>query len=120
MFDNIKFFFKAQTSNILVTVIGGLVPVFISGIWAVWANNRTIDFYLDNRENYLFQSIFIIITVYVLIKIRKRTMFDIVDSKEQIKQYMKKTVVLKYMIMTPLNLHIKPFVVLLLNSFMPG
>lgn len=95
MFDNIKFFFKAQTSNILVTIIGGLVPVLVSGIWAIWDNNRTIDFYLDNRENYLFQSIFILITVYVLIKIRKRTMFDIVDSKEQIKQYMKKNCGLK-------------------------
>lgn len=95
MFKNVKIFFKAQTSNILVTIIGGLVPLFINEIWKQWNNDKHISFFLSDKDNYMLQSIFIIITVYVLIKIRKRIMFNIEDSEEQIKQYMKKNCGLK-------------------------
>lgn len=93
MLDNIKSFCKAQASNIIVTLIGGLIPVIFQFIFSPKEGSGEsckCGFWALESLNYGFQSIFIFTSLYVLIKIRKNIIHDIRDSECQIQQYMMK------------------------------
>ena len=101
MFNNTKVFFKKQKANIIITLLGGLIPLFISGIFEVIKAN-SLSYLLDinhwkisPQTNFVFQSLFILLTLYVFIQVRRFVITDIKESKEQIKQYIKKNCGLK-------------------------
>lgn len=106
MFENFRLFFREQKANILVTILGGLVPLFVGGIISAFDSEKPTkaiaksicdeDFWkITPRENFVLQSIFILITLYVLIQVRKFVIGDLESSEEQIKQYIKKNCGLK-------------------------
>lgn len=84
---------KEQAANIIVTVLGGLLPIVVSGSIHSFDWERTLT--IEPNENFIYQSIFILMTLYVLIQVRRYVMHDIKDSKEQIKQYIMKNCGLK-------------------------
>ena len=106
MIEKFRLFFREQKANILVTILGGLVPLFVGGIISAFGSeqptNAIAKIFCDKefwkispRENFVLQSIFILITLYVLIQVRKFVIGDLESSEEQIKQYIKKNCGLK-------------------------
>lgn len=106
MIEKFRLFFREQKANILVTILGGLVPLFVGGIISAFGSEKPTnaiaksicdeDFWkITPRENFVLQSIFILITLYVLIQVRKFVIGDLESSEEQIKQYIKKNCGLK-------------------------
>ena len=102
MFDNIKAFFEKQKNNIIITLIGGLVPFLINAIYDVVKENyisdsstKKFNWEITPYTNFVLQSIFILITLFVLLQVRNFVVNDIKKSKEQIKQYIKKNCKLK-------------------------
>lgn len=94
MWNNLKEFAREQTKNIIATMIGGLLPIMINWIW-LYLSKSGLSWAITERQNYLFQSFFVLASLYVLIRIRKSIMKDLENSKEQIKQYIKKNCGLK-------------------------
>lgn len=100
MFKNTIVFLKNQTANIIVTVLGGLIPLI--GNWVYTSFVKTSKnicfkalFEISPDKNYIFQSIFVLMTLYVLIQVRRFVVDDISNSDEQIKQYIRKNCGLK-------------------------
>lgn len=106
MFENFRLFFREQKANIIVTILGGLVPLFVGGIISAFDSKNPTNtitkiicdkefWKITPRENFVLQSIFILITLYVLIKVRKFVVNDLEGAEEQVKQYIKKNCGLK-------------------------
>ena len=101
MFDNTKNFLEKQKTNIIITILGGLVPLLLNGIgYAFKSQSIAYLMNIDNwkigtQTNFIIQSFFILITLYVLIQVQRYVMHDLNNSEEQIKQYIKKNCGLK-------------------------
>lgn len=96
MFDNTRTFIRKQKTNIIITVLGSLLPLLFNGIFVVLKGN-SIKYLLDinnwrigTRTNFIIQSLFILITLYVLIQVQRYVLHDLKKSEEQIKQYIRK------------------------------
>lgn len=91
MFKNTTAFLKKQTANIIVTILGGLIPLIVNWIIKIFKKQDINDvFIISPEKNYIFQSIFVLVTLYVLIQVRRYVVNDISNSEEQIKQYIRK------------------------------
>lgn len=91
MFKNTTAFLKKQTANIIVTVLGGFIPLIGNWIITIIQKQEIKDvFVISPERNYIFQSIFVLMTLYVLIQVRRYVVNDISNSEEQIKQYIRK------------------------------
>lgn len=101
MFDNTKKFLKEQKTNIIITILGGLIPLLLSGIRYVFKGQsfkyltNIGNWEIGTRTNFIIQSLFILITLYVLIQVQRFVMHDLDNSEEQIRQYIKKNCGLK-------------------------
>jgi len=106
MFENLRLFFREQRANIIVTILGGLVPLLVNGVISAISYDKPINTItktindtsfgeINPEENFVLQSIFILITLYVLIKVRRFVIGDLQSTEEQVKQYIKKNCGLK-------------------------
>lgn len=92
MFENLFNFIKRQKANIIITMLGGLLPTVLNWIKVFIDRSSTTRpwWLIEPQQNYLFQSIFVLITLYVLIQVRRFVMQDLKNSEELIKDYIKK------------------------------
>lgn len=117
MFRNAKIFIKDQTANIILTILGGIIPIIISNSISLFSSNdskninitisvphdtsQEVDSLLSllvndiKLQNYMFQSFLILITLFVLIRIQKFVVNDVNKSQKQIKRYILKNCGLK-------------------------
>lgn len=98
MFDEFISWFHKEKYQILLTVFAALIPVCITFVHdfmftsqgcACCADSINVDFKISDRANYAIQSIFIFITLFVLIK-NKRTTYGDLNNDRPIKQYLVK------------------------------
>lgn len=110
MIENLKNWWKAEKYNILLTIFAALIPLMID--WGVsWEkttnkesssqvkhqgeNTEYLWWAMSEKSNYAIQTIFIGITLFVLIRTRHATTNELVNSKGQIIQYILKNCSLK-------------------------
>ncbi len=110
MIENLKNWWKAERYNILLTIFAALIPLMIT--WCVgWdqsalkdANTHIIKqgvesellwWAMGEKSNYAVQTVFIGITLFVLIRTRHATTEELDNSKGQIMLYILKNCSLK-------------------------
>lgn len=110
MIENLKNWWKAEKYNILLTLFAALIPLMIS--WGIdWTQPaiKTVNTHIKKQggetellwwamseeSNYAVQTVFIGITLFVLIRTRHATTRELENSKGQIMQYILKNCSLK-------------------------
>ena len=110
MIENLKNWWKAEKYNILLTIFAALIPLMIS--WGIgWAQSAINDadthiikrgveterfwWAMGEKANYAVQTVFIGITLFVLIRTRHATTKELDNSKGQIMLYILKNCSLK-------------------------
>lgn len=104
MMENLKNWWNAEKYNILLTLFAALIPLMIN--WGIDWNQATqvkpsqtkhqgekserFWWSMSEESNYAVQTIFIGITLFVLIRTRHATTKELVNSKGQIMQYILK------------------------------
>lgn len=92
--ENLKLWWHNEKFNIILTLFAGIFPLVIG--WCIQyedlihENKDHLLFEIGPLMNYILQSIFILITLFVLIKNRAKTQKELSESEGQIKQYIAK------------------------------
>ena len=100
MIKNLKNWWKAEKYNILLTIFAALIPLMVS-FYIDWGQTGHTDkpqgitdehfwWEMSDESNYAVQTVFIGITLFVLIRTRHATTKELVKSKGQIMQYILK------------------------------